>query len=161
MRKRGQLFGQPFVLIFALVVGALILFWGIYQVFQLKDIADDAELARFMTSFKRTVDEYYWKDLDSSKRFMLTLPSGVTSLCFTNKENSLSKPKPADFFQKHKGFDFIMKESKDQVFFILDKEIKPYAVNDTKPKDYNPLCIPTGEYIVLTSKGSYVEVSSS
>lgn len=158
--KRGQL-DQPFVIIFALVVGAVILILGYYSVTNLMKTAGSVETAKFYSDLKRNVNIYYDFAPGSNALVKLNVPDGIRGVCFVElddvDENNI---KFEDVSKLVKAF----KNAGDyNVFFSVDKDAEkpnPLRIDRLKPKE-NPLCKDTfgGLEIILTNKGRYVEVS--
>ena len=90
MKKRGQLFGQPFVFIFALIVGALILIFGARYIIQLKDTGEQVQVVKFIERLREDVNQYYFLDVGSSKIIRINLPNKVKGICFKKVLESTS-----------------------------------------------------------------------
>ena len=158
--KRGQL-DQPFVIIFALVVASVILILGYYSISGLIKTADSVETAKFYNDLKKNVETYYNYASGTNAQIKLNVPEGINGVCFVE----LNSVDESDIKYKGVAEDVgAFKKTADyNVFFSINKGIKPVSplrIEKLKPKE-NPLCKDTiGKLeIVLTNKGSYVEVS--
>lgn len=158
--KRGQL-DQPFVIIFALVVASVILILGYYSITGLKETADSVETVKFYNDLRNNVEKYYNYASGTNAQVKLSVPNGINGVCFVE----LNSVDESDIKYKGVAEDVnAFKKSADyNVFFSIDKGVKPASplrIEKLKPKE-NPLCKDTiGKLeIVLTNKGSYVEVS--
>ncbi len=165
MKKRGQLLAQPFVMIFGIIVGALILTWGIYEVYKLINVSCDVELVDYVTTLKKDVQRYYYYESGSSNRFKVDLPCEASHICFVSQDipfycrvqgAGIPCVKPQGYNQ-----GFIVARKNDNVFIYSKKGVDAYYVPYLRPTSTeNPLCISDQKQIVLTSKGTYVEVSN-
>ena len=158
--KRGQL-DQPFVIIFALVVASVILILGYYSISGLIKTADSVETAKFYNDLKKNVETYYNYASGTNAQIKLNVPEGINGVCFVE----LNSVDESDIKYKGVAEDVgAFKKTADyNVFFSIKENIKPISplrIERLKPKE-NPLCKDTiGRLdIVLTNKGSYVEVS--
>ena len=159
MKKRGQLLGQPLVMIFALVVGALILTWGVYQVYKLVKISCDVEVADYVTGLKKDVQRYCYFEVGSSNRFIVNLPCDFNYVCFASHEIPFfgSTDKPSNY-----NPTFVALRNNSNVFVYSSKSVLAYYVPCLRaPASQNPLCVRNNMPIVLTSRGNYVEVSKA
>ncbi|MFH1331808.1 MAG: hypothetical protein ABIH63_00805 [archaeon] len=157
MKKRGQLLGQPIVMIFALIVGALILAWGIFQAYKLMNIAREVEVADYVTTLRKDVERYYYFEPGSSGRFKVSLPSYYNYICFASHEIPFfgSTPKPPNY-----NAAFVALRNNSNIFVYSQKEVLTYNVPYLRaPANQNPLCVKNQMNIMLTSRGTYVEVS--
>ncbi len=165
MKKRGQLLAQPFVMIFAIIVGALILTWGIYEVYKLINVSCDVELVDYITTLKKDVQRYYYYESGSSNKFKINLPCEASYICFVSHDipfycsvagAGISCVKPQGYNQ-----GFIVGRKNDNVFIYSKKGVDAYYVPYLRPiGTENPLCISDQKQVILTSKGTYVEVSN-
>jgi len=130
--KRGQLLGQPFVYIFAIIVAALILVFGTKSILDLRERQELVELATFVTDLKEEVAAYYRFDIGSSKELDLNLPRKVKQVCFY--ENKL-KVSP-------------------EIFALNEFKIKYLKPVETQ------LCINTNGKLkaIIETKAKYVEI---
>lgn len=160
MKKRGQLLGQPFVMVFALIVGALILTWGIYEVYKLLAVAKDVEVNDYISTLGKDVDRYYYLEPGSSNRFRVSLPSDFSHICFVSREPSATLdsnpvPKPNNY-----NHNFVLARKGDNVFVYSAKDVSAFYVPYVRPpSSSNPSCFANNAFLTLTSKGTYVEVS--
>lgn len=166
--KRGQLLGQPLVYLFAIIMGALILAWGISSVIKLQTTAEKAELAKFVIGFESEVDKYLNFDEGSSNTIRVALPRKIEYICFydSNEEKDCKLDgKSCNIPSLDEGFaTMTIKRTKYNLFFL------PYGVYNLPPRQIknlkieqgqgNPLCLTNNQRkeLVLTSMGSYVAV---
>ena len=88
MKKKAQLMSEPFVWIFALIVGALILIWGIKTVMDLKDTADTVDLGRFKTQIETLAKSMKNQGEGSSEVIPVQVGAKVKFVCFSNTEDT-------------------------------------------------------------------------
>ena len=158
--KRGQL-DQPFVIIFALVVASVILILGYYSISGLIKTAGSVETAKFYGDLKKNVEIYYNYAPGTNALIKLSVPDDINGVCFVE----LNTVDESDIKYKGVAEDVgAFKKTADyNVFFSIKENIKPVSplrIEKLKPKE-NPTCKDTlGRLdLVLTNKGSYVEVS--
>ena len=159
MKRRGQLLSEPFVFVFALIVGAMILIWGMYYVLRLNEVGESVELTSFVNTLRKDVESYYYLDEGSSKLITIKLPGKIDFLCVKG-EGQLNNN---EILNKYPGFDFILENNDKNVFFapINAYRVTIYNIENLKPAGKNPLCFKNNEKAKLTTKSNYVEISSS
>lgn len=159
MKKRGQLLGQPIVMIFALIVGGLILGWGIFQAYKLLNTAREVEVADYVATLKRDVERYYYFEPGSSGKFKVSLPQDFTYVCFASHEIPFfgSTTKPPNY-----NHAFVALRNNTNIFVYSKKGVLTYYIPYLRaPASQNPLCVKNQMNVMLTSRGTYVEVSKS
>ena len=77
---------QIFIFIFALIMMALVLVFGIRQLFVVTDTASTVETLAFVEDFKKEVQTYTTFDAGSTKNVRISVPSAVHQLCFFNPQ---------------------------------------------------------------------------
>lgn len=173
MRKRGQLLGMPFIMIFALVVGALTLAGGLYYVFKLVPMAERISVSKEINDFKATIKAYYYLEEGNSKNVKLQFPSKALNVCFYDSEKYKTegwKPGtgtgyPPDFKTKETFYkNFFTANTERNMFFFPSKEFEesafyiPYL--NLQSQATNPICVKNGLYIRIVSMGDHVEVKA-
>jgi hypothetical protein len=171
MRKRGQLLGMPFIMIFALVVGALTLAGGLYYVFKLVPMAEQISASKEINDFKTTIKAYYYLEEGNSKKVKLQFPSKALNVCFYDKDKDWSVPGtpgtgyPPDFKAKLSFYKTLFTSNTERnMFFFPYKEFEesafyiPYL--NLQSQDTNPICVKNGLYIRIVSMGDHVEVKA-
>lgn len=161
MKKRGQLLGQPLLMIFALIVGALILAWGVYQIYKLTTTSCSVEVEGYIATLKKDVQRYYYFEVGSSNKFQVRLPCDYNYICFVNH----STPPPTDPAVRPPNYNrqFVLDRQDDNVFIYSKKEVSTFYIPYLSlPSTSNKvLCVKNYQYIILTSQGTYVEVSNA
>ena len=152
---------QPFVMLFAIIVGALVLVWGVYEIKQLIDLSGDIQLSDTMNDFQRVVDQYYYFNEGSARKYKINLPSNFDKICFYSHnpaDGGWNHP-PDTNLDKHKPF--IINRENDNVFIIPISEGSAFNIINLKPIEggNNPLCFRSGEKINITTETNYVGVS--
>ena len=158
MKKRGQLLSEPLVLVFALIVGAMILMWGMYYVLKLKDVGESVEISTFISNLRKDVDSFYYLDEGSSKIINIRLLSKIDYVCFKGSGSFNNQ----QILAKYPEFDFIFENNDKNIFFLpLDAyRVTIYNIENLRSTGLNPLCFKNGEKAKLTTKATYVEISS-
>ena len=150
--KKAQVQIMPIIYIFALIVGALLLVFGLRYAFSLQSAGEDIELGRFKQSVDREVAFIYNLDTGSSSEIKLRTPSNIKSICFTNPEKDFRTTDPQ--FR-----DLIFLNQENNFFIISDdpSQDKSFYVEHLK-SDINPFCIQTkGQLtVIFENKGKYV-----
>ena len=155
MKKRGQLLAQPFIFIFAIIFGALILAFGTWAIFNIKERAELAELTLAITDIKKEVNSYYNLETGSSKELNIALPKKVEKICFTVPKEQFTKTSDQELNQllqnnqKYHAF----------IFPINIFKLTKFEIPHLKPIK-NPLCITTKNSLkaVIETKDYYVEI---
>jgi hypothetical protein len=81
--KKGQVIGQPLVYVFAIIVIALILFFGFKMVGNLIDFEKDVDYADFLNNFDNDINIVYSESFGSTKSLeSLRIPDEITEICF-------------------------------------------------------------------------------
>ncbi|MBU2637493.1 MAG: hypothetical protein KJ955_00820 [Nanoarchaeota archaeon] len=170
--KKAQLMAQPFVYIFALILGALILVWGIKMIVDFVGTANKAELGKTMKSIDSDVSEFYHYDEGAEKPRTLSLPKGINYLCVADpgaRLNCRKKTKQGisncDIEQIDGTLEVLVTRtgSKDNVFTAPMENAGlnngRFSIENLKPSQGNPLCFANGVQFVITTKAAYVEAS--
>ena len=149
---KAQIQAMPFIYIFALVVGALILVFGLKYAFSLQSSGEQIELGRFRLDVEREVSFIYNLDTDSSSEVKLRTPTKIKTICFTDPEKEV---RTTD--QQFRDLLFLNPKNN---FFIISEDTsqdKSFYVEHLK-SDTNPFCIsPKGELkVIFENKGTYV-----
>ncbi len=150
--KQGQLFGQPFVVILALILGALIISWGLKAVFDLQKDAEKIDHLKKVDEFKNLVEDYYSFEPGSQKVITLRFNKQIEQLCFQNPGDELTL--------EDKNLKFLMEGSNKNLFFVPESEtFKPTDIPNLKVSpDTNPLCINNLEKVLLITRTDHVEI---
>jgi len=151
--KKGQMMSQPFVMLFAIIVGALIFVWGTYYIYKIVNLSEDVQLTDTMNKFQRIVDQYYHFNEGSSRDYNIILPSKFDKICFYSSDLGWS---PSDS-GLNRGF---MESRRNDTIFVLPlKGDCVFSVRNIRPEGKNPLCFKSGEEFVITSRDDHVGVS--
>jgi hypothetical protein len=94
--KKGELLSQPFTYIFALIVIALLFFFGYRAINDFYEKAELVELGTFVDDLRYNINTYYNFDTGSSKQLTLNLPKKVKKICFTNLNENTNLPTDPD-----------------------------------------------------------------
>ena len=157
MKKRGQLLSTPFIYVFALIIGSLILVWGFNYVYKLKDVGETVELTTFISDLRKNVDSFFYLDEGSSKEINMRLPSKIDYICF-KKEGTLNNNAVLD---GNPVFRFILENTNKNIFLLPTNAYitTVYNIENIKPKTQNPLCFKNGKKAKITTQIDHVEIS--
>ena len=159
--QRGELFSQPFIMIFALIIMALVLVFGIRSFTQVSDTADSVDAAKFILQLKNEITKYYNFDIGSSKILKISLPTKLKEICFYNPAQAIT----ADLDPYVKG---VIEKGRNNLY-LLPLETYPtssYPIEHLRNIDKkNPSCIQKKEGSITIyletqadSKDAYVGV---
>lgn len=166
---------QPFIYVFALIVGGLILVWGIRTVIDLKDTADIVDLGKFKNDFEADAKSRYNLGTGSMKKHSVRLGGDVKYVCFTDpgteincklKFNGDISDCSLDDLDDE-VFELRLEADDDNNMWFLPltaAKFNSFKINHIQPKEIdgkiaNPLCYANGEKIVMTTKSTFVELS--
>lgn len=164
---------EPFVWIFALIVGALILIWGVKTVMDLKETADTVDLGQFKTSIETTAKAMKNYGEGSGDEVAVQLGGKVKYVCFSNVEDSAIACKikskdgkladcPGGMAAMDSAFELRVKSSKKDNMWIVpfgSSKKDSFQILYAKPvAGANPICYANGRSITLESKATYVEL---
>lgn len=155
--KKAQLFDQPFVMIFALILGALILVFGVKSVMDLQERAAEVQLAKSINDFKTKVNNYYNLESGSQTMVPLNFNSKLEKLCFLNPKEKFTNEVDDETLK------LLMESSTSDNLFLVPLDIFEKSsfniphlkVNSTN----NPICFTNKEQAILTTRMNFVEIS--
>ncbi len=162
--KKAQIMGQPFVYIFALVVGALILFWGARTVIKLVERSEMVEVVDFIKTLESTVNEYYMLDEGSEKTIKLRLPKKISYFCVADENAQSCKTSSGSGCGGIKELEQISRVCKGYNICLAPvnalkttrfKISKSGRMRASESQDLI-VCFKNGESIKIVSKGDYV-----
>ncbi len=153
---------QTFVFIFALILMALILGFGIKSLTDLRTVSDDVELATFVNRIEDKVEIFSNFDVGSSEDMTLFLPSKIERVCFYNPGETITVSGIDSFF-----LAVLQNSNQDNVFFTPFTNLaKPdYYIASLRAGGDNPLCFASLGKVtftlttILLNENIYVEVT--
>lgn len=155
--KKAQLFSQPIMFIFAIVIAALILTWGSYNIYKFTKVTKTIELGTALTDLKDLTNTYYNLDEGSSTEINLKLPKQVKYICFTDQNEEIDT---YGLEQLDPSLPQLL-QAKGSNIFIIPTTIKPatFNINNLIPIE-NPLCIKTIGSLkaIIENRGTHVEI---
>jgi len=81
--KKGQVIGQPLVYVFAIIVIALLLFFGFRMVGKIIGFEKNVDYADFLNNFDNEINIVYSESFGSTKSLeRLRIPEEVVEICF-------------------------------------------------------------------------------
>jgi hypothetical protein len=160
--KKGQIMGVPLVLLFALIVGAFILAFGIKWGFDLVQQGDYIDLVDQLSDFENNVATFAHYDTGSAKVYELDLPSAVEYVCFYNPDISGACVKDGEACdQELEGTMGLLLSDGHNVYIFPQGEfdLSRFSLEEFQPEAGNPECISNGNSVVITAQGDYVGVT--
>jgi len=159
--KKGQVMGMPLVLIFALIVGAIILIWGIAQIWSLVAFAGDVDLTDKIDDMRNDVDVFSNYDDGASKEYVLDFPSKIEVICVYDGTQAFNcrydgEACPSAFAE---DMEMIMFESSNVYFYPFEFDTTNFNVEDLKPEGGNPECIKNYDTALLKKTKDAVTLS--
>ncbi len=171
--KKGQVFSEPFIFIFAIIVAALVLAWGFKIIVDLKEKAQIVDLSDTITSLRNDIRTYYSLSTTSSKKIEYKLPPKIKCFCFkdiTSNNIPLLSGNIPDVCDPDNTLYQIMDDSQqkyhlfitpqDAYQLTLNFNLAPNQIQIFKPST-NPLCIQIKNNFfkaIIENKGQYVEI---
>ncbi len=156
MVNKAQLFSLPFILIFALVVGALILLFGFNMIDNLVQTGKAAETTKFVTGFRNDVQRYYFFERGSQKVVNVNLPGDIMYICF--KDASMTEK--TDMLDTKSTF-MLQNDRQNNLFFFPAGRYKPVSVNNLGSPELKTYCTGNGNSVIIRSEGEYVSIVST
>src|SRR3990167_1614078 len=145
--KKAQI-EHTFIFIFALIVAALVLGFGVKVIFDVKDRAEFAEIAANIDDITDAAVTYYNLDEESSTIINQVFPSEVTCVCFTDlsqNAKSFDENQASTYSNKCKDRSLAvrLKSSRYNIFIASQKKYTVMdfkAISELVPLE-NPICI--------------------
>ena len=163
--KRSQLAGQPFIYIFAIVVAALIIIFGVKAVRDTLSIGEKVEINVLIENLDKEVSSCLNLDYGSSCSLdKLRFNSNIKEVCFVNIDQDIDYDGISDNTIKEIIRISVSSNENDNLFFIPVKgkeleKVKGYVPN--LRSNENPLCarvVNSRVSLVLENKGNFVEI---
>jgi len=153
--------GMPLVMIFALIVGAIVLAWGIYMIWQLVGQAECVEMADKLEDLKADVDVFSNFDEGATKKIDMRLPASVDVVCFYDDEKEFDcelngNSCASDFSELMQK---IMIDDDNMYISPAVCEFSRFNVEDLLPKEKNPVCISNGKMGMMEKTEEGVVIS--
>ena len=157
MNKRG-VSRQVFMWIFALIVIAIVLYFGVTSLTKLVNVGKTVDTLRFQKDVERDVSLLYGYAPGSNKEVSINAPVGVQGVCFIDFTRNIGVIKYSQL-KSVRGLGVTPKN----MFFasVQGKRSEPVKIEHLKPKT-NPECIDVKHgkiQLMLENKGDHVEVS--
>ncbi len=175
MEKKGQLLSQPFIYIFALILGALILVWGVKTIMDLQETSELVELGTFVKSFEKEVNKYFYYNEGTKRMYDIRLPNKIDYMCVIDTENfdkdkeciiKTSKEeyseRPCSMLEESLALRLSVNANngKNIQFVPTDAaKLSKFNIEHLKPENDQALCVVNMGQMKLTSKVSHVLAS--
>lgn len=150
---------HPFAAIFALVVAALIIIFGVSVLRDLYNVSNTVDITSLRNTLQKEVDAYYILDEGSQKTLTLPVPKQVAFICFVDQSGFI------DYSLIPNNKDNIVRTLTDRNVFLISEQGQPsvdppaFTIKNLKPES-NPLCIRTVGSLSarIISKGTHVSI---
>lgn len=160
--KRGQLLGLPLLLIFALIVGAFILAYGVKVIIDLQGQANQVDFLNAMKDIEGNIDTFRNYDEGSSKVYALDVDPKLETLCFydsSQQKNCMldGKACPADI----NGILDVVLDAGYNIYVLPEGTYDQNRLKITgfQTQGGNPVCVSNGKSIVISSGKEAVGIS--
>ena len=171
---------QPFVYIFALIMGGLILVWGVKITIDFMGMANKAELGKLVKNIESETKSFMNQGEGSTKPITLMLPKNIEYFCIADLDilspackinpktgaiiPNCNKLDPEDSDQLSNLVKIAASsKSKTNVFALPFAKAGlnngKFRIEGIKPAGANPLCFANGAKLILTAKAGYTEAS--
>jgi hypothetical protein len=160
--KKGQLFGLPLVLLFAMIVGAFILAFGVKWAFSLVAQGEYVALVDTLSDFENNVATFAHYDKGSAKIYQLDLPAAVEYVCFYNPDISGECVKDGESCdQELEGTMDLLLDDGFNVYIFPQGEfdLSRFSLEEFQPEAGNPECVSNGNSVAITAQGDFVGVT--
>lgn len=177
--KKGQIMGMPFIYIFALIVGGIVLAWGLRTVIKLAIVGEEVQIADFLKSLESNIKSYYMLEAGSENPVPIRLPKKVQYLCVIDVDGgpdgckvkkdstnyvdcpaSIKDLVTSDFFDLSIGNFYVLPaEEFKNVGFPVWKKNKEKIDLKCGNSDCSPLCYKPNQKIIVKSMGDKVQLS--
>jgi hypothetical protein len=162
--RKGQVAGQIFIYIIAIVVVGFIILYGYSAIKTFRQRGEEVEYISLKTSIENSIGSIA-SDYGSVKRPDFTVPSKYTSVCFVDKSASEAGIDAQEICQEEPIMCEAWKTHRNNVFLIPDgsEAFDAGVISITKGNDDNApyLCVPVVNSrlrVTLTGKGDRVQV---
>ena len=150
--------GMVFAIIFAIILMAAILVFGIGQIGNVFCLSSDAQVASAIKDLEVMVEEVYVLSEGSSRVFDLRIPGGA-ELCFVNTSN------PGTQYSRDRLHDWIadpvyqavIQEYGYNLWYTQCSGKNGYTFEHLRVSDEGSFCVKSGDSLFLTNKGRFVE----
>jgi len=175
--KKGQLFSQPFMYIFAIVVIALIFLFGFQMIGKLKSTTCSVENIKFITDLNNEIDRIYSQGFSGSSTLCslvprsrvsdssceIIIPQGLDGVCILDPTKSLDYTN-IPFEEFANDIKLLQGHTDKNLYFISEnkncdlEKIPPVKIQNVEIKE--TICVKSNEVvkIVIENKGRNVEI---
>ena len=164
---KAQIFAQPFIIIFALIVAVLILAFGFKSVLDIQQKARYAELLTAQSEIKELARSYYTLGVGSERTLNIKVPKNIKCFCFLDKDQN--NPNLVDNFcyedDPNMLKEIMIADNGKYHLYVTPSSSYPLTkfpiIAQLKPSSNNLLCIKIENSIFnakITSKGTHVEI---
>ena len=150
-----------FMFIFVIIVVGFLLTGGVNLVMKFFGVGADVQLEKQTREFELTAYSkekrtgLFWTTTGSTENFNFFVGDDVEKACFFDPANPEDNPS-GNWVDEYGYIDVIKAGKYSLAYFRKDKGLKGYALEKLKPEEN--FCISTTTNLLLTNKGSYVEV---
>ncbi len=168
---RAQIFAQPFIIIFSLIVAVSVLIFGFKAILDLREKSDYVQLLDAQSELKEVIRTFYTFAAGSEKTITLRVPKKISCFCFLDKDEPINDipqvpssctendPESLRNTIKTDGGQYHLYVTPSKLYTIT----KFTLLSHIKTQTGSLLCLPAinGKVnIKVTSQGSYVSISS-
>lgn len=150
-----------FTFIFVIIVIGFLLGGGVNLIMKFFGAGEEVQLEKQAGEFEMSVYSkekktgIFWTTTDSTENFNFAIGDNVQNVCFFNTADPRDNPSKG-WIDEYEYKDLIKANNYSLVYFRRDKGLKGFIIEKLKP-DEN-FCITSTTNLLLTNKGSYVDV---
>jgi len=150
-----------FVFIFVIIVVGFLLGGGVNLILKFFGAGEDVKIENQAKEFEYSVYSkekntgIFWTTTGSTETFDFATSDNVEKVCFFDQRDPKDNPAKG-WIDEYDYNELIKTNNYTLVYFRKDKGIKGFYVEKLKPEEN--FCISTTTSLLLTNKGSYVDV---
>ena len=162
MQKRGQLLGMPLLLLFGLIVGALILFFGIRWIQNLTLEAEYVSVLDTLQEIDTTIQTFRNYDAGSSKVYAVDVPQRIEKICFYDSSDNVRCTVDGEPCSENDEalLDLLLTDQYNVYLLpgdVYDKN--RFSIASFVVEEGNPVCVTPGKDIRFTAEEDIVRIS--
>lgn len=153
--------GMVFAIIFAMIMIAMILVFGIGQIGNVFCLSSDAQVAGSIRDLEAMVEEVYVMSEGSSRVFDVRLPGG-SQLCFVDPQdpgtNQFAGQEAVHNWIADPAYEAIIEDYGYNLWYTQCSGKSGYQFEHLQVSGRGSFCVDGGDSLYLANRGRYVEV---
>lgn len=158
--KKAQVMGMPLVMIFALIIGAIVLVWGLFQIYELIAFADEVELKKNIDNIRAKIEIFENFDETATDTYQLIFPQKIEVICFYDQQQAINcKIDNQDCTSQFQQELELVLGSDNVYLYPFETTTSYFTVKNLKPKEGNPYCISNYNQALLEKEVDHVSIT--